>query len=134
MSSSLINKPTAPVFLLKAGGNPQPVPKNDFLIVIIYPPMITVGQPMIIIPPCAVESPIRAAGIPPMSTVADPLMMLSGGPVHTHISPIRAAGNPPIKTVTEPGGNTGPPTCGTVPVTIGQTCMSLTLAANDIVC
>jgi hypothetical protein len=75
---------------------------------------------------------MRAAGMPPISTVADPLAMVSGGPVQRHTSPTLAAGIPPIKTVGLPGGMTGPPTCGTVPVTIGQTCMSEILAAGGI--
>jgi hypothetical protein len=67
-----------------------------------------------------------------MSTVADPNKTVSGGPVQISMSPIRNAGMPPIKTVTSPGGNAGPPTWGTVPVTIGHTCMSPTLAANGM--
>ena len=94
--------------------------------------MITVGHPNTITPPCAVESPIRAAGIPPMSTVVDPMIMESGGPTHVHKSPTRAAGKLPISTVGQPGGKMGPPTCGTTPFTNGQTCISLTLAAKDI--
>jgi hypothetical protein len=42
---------TALVVLLNVGGNAQPVPKNDFDMVIFYPPIITVGQPMMIDPP-----------------------------------------------------------------------------------
>jgi hypothetical protein len=87
---------------------------------------------MTIIPPCAVISPILAANIPPINTVADPLIIESGGPVHKHISPTLAAGSPPMITVGKPAGKTGPPTCGTVPVTIGHICISVTLAANDI--
>jgi hypothetical protein len=95
--------------------------------------MSTVGQPTIIEPPCAVLSPILAAGTPPIKTVVDPMIIESGGPTQVHRSPTRAAGKPPIKTVTLPGGNTGPPTCGTTPVTIGQTCISLILAAKDMI-
>jgi hypothetical protein len=98
-----------------------------------YPPIITVGHPITMLPPCAVESPMRAAGIPSIMTVPDPATMLSGGPTHTHRSPSFAAGNPPISTVGGPGGNMGPPTCGTEPVDIGQTCISVILAANGIV-
>jgi hypothetical protein len=83
-----------------------------------------------IVPPWAVESPILAAGFPPISTVAEPAIILSGGPVQAIISPTQAAGTPPIITVAAPGGNIGPPTCGTVAVTIGQTCISLILAAG----
>lgn len=85
-----------------------------------------------IVPPCAVESPSLAANFPPICTVVDPMIMLSGGPLQVAISPTHAAGIPPIKTVGHPGGKMGPPTCGTVPVTIGQTCISDTLAANGI--
>ena len=94
--------------------------------------MLTVGQPATITPPCAVLSPKRAAGIPPIITVAEPIIIESGGPLHVSISPTLAAGWPPIITVGHPGGSIGPPTCGTVPFTIGQTCMSLTLAANGM--
>jgi len=57
-------------------------------------------------------SPILAAGLPPIITVADPLAMVSGGPTQVHTFPRVAAGTPPIKTVGTPGGNIGPPTCG----------------------
>jgi hypothetical protein len=100
-----------------------------------YPPIITVGHPSTMDPPCAVESPILAAGMPPISTVADPLIILSGGPTHTAISPTMAAGMPPIKTVEQPGPVIGPPTCGIggVPgVCIGQVCISVSLAAAGI--
>jgi hypothetical protein len=73
---------------------------------------------------------MRAAGMFPINTVADPLAIVSGGPVQVHISPIRAAGIPPMSTVGHPGGMMGPPTCGTTPVTIGQVCMSVTRAAG----
>lgn len=82
------------------------------------------------VPPCAVESPSLAAGMPPISTVPDPAAIVSGGPVQVAISPTLAAGMPPISTVGHPGGRIGPPTCGTVPVTIGQTCISDALAAG----
>ena len=62
-----------------------------------------------IIPPCAVLSPMRAAGIPPIITEDDPVTIVSGGPVQVSISPTLAAGIPPISTVGQPGGNTGPP-------------------------
>lgn len=87
-------------------------------------------QPATMEPPCAVGSPILAAGIPPIRTVADPDNMFAGGPLQLAMSPTLAAGMPPIRTVGSPGGNTGPPTWGTVAVTIGHTCMSLILAAG----
>jgi hypothetical protein len=88
---------------------------------------------MTITPPCAVKSPIRAAGMNPIITVAEPLTMTSGGPAQVHISLTRAAGMNPIRTVGHPGGRIGPPTCGTTPVTMGQVCMSATLAAGGMV-
>lgn len=99
------------------------------------PAIITVGQPATIAPPCAQVSPSRAAGMPPISTVADPLTIVSGGPTHVHIPVAVAAGRPPIKTVGTPGGNIGPPTCGIggVPgVTIGQVCRSEIRAAGGM--
>src|SRR5688572_14112500 len=93
----------------------------------------TVGQPATMVPPCAVLSPIRAAGLPPISTFVLPMMTESGGPTHTAIEPIVAAGIPPISTVGVPGVVTGPPTCGIggkPGVTIGQTCISPTRAAG----
>lgn len=101
-----------------------------------YPPICTVGHPATITPPCAVVSPMRAAGLPPIITVADPLMMLSGGPVHMHISPMTAAGSLPINTVGAPGPMTGPPAWGMggkPGVCIGQVCMSVILAAGGII-
>ena len=74
-------------------------------------------------------SPMRAAGMPPIITVALPFAITSGGPAQVAMSPMRAAGIPPISTVGQPGGRTGPPTCGTRTVTIGQVCMSPTRAA-----
>lgn len=100
----------------------------------IYPPINTVGQPRAITPPCAVESPIRAAGIPPIITVADPLIIESGGPTHVHISPMTAAGIFPINTVGFPGPVIGPPTWGMgegkAGVCIGQVCISVNRAAG----
>ena len=52
------------------------------------------------------ESPIRAAGLPPIKTVTDPLIITSGGPVQMQVVPITAAGNPPISTLGAPGGKT----------------------------
>src|ERR1700743_296418 len=77
-----------------------------------YPPMSTVGKPNTIDPPWAVVSPIRAAGLPQIITVAEPFIILSGGPTQTAISPITAAGIFPINTVGAPGPVIGPPTCG----------------------
>ena len=99
------------------------------------PPIKTVGQPATTLPPCAVVSPIRTAGLPVIITVADPLTSESGGPTQVALSPITAAGNPPIKTVAAPGPRIGPPTCGIggVPgVCIGQACMSVRRAAGGI--
>ena len=64
------------------------------------------------------------------------LMMLSGGPVHMHISPMTAAGSLPINTVGAPGPMTGPPAWGMggkPGVCIGQVCMSVILAAGGII-
>src|SRR5436309_6059291 len=83
-------------------------------------------------PPWAVMSPIRAAGIPPINTVNEPIAITSGGPTQVAISLTRAAGILPINTVGQHGGNIGPPTCGTTPVTIGQVCISPTLAAGGM--
>jgi len=69
--------------------------------------------------------------MPPIITVIDPKTMASGGPTQTHISFTRAAGMNPIITVGQPK-EMGPPTCGTIPVTIGQTCMSVIRAAGGI--
>jgi len=80
-------------------------------------------------------SPIRAAGLLQMRTVIEPLTMESGGPTQVHIDPTVAAGRLPMSTVGPPGETMGPPTWGTggVPgVTMGQTCMSETLAAGII--
>ena len=102
----------------------------------VHPPIITVGNPITIVPPWAVKSPIRAAGIEPINTVTDPFAITSGGPTQTAISPTLAAGTPPINVVTAPGGRIGPPTCGiggTPGVTIGQTCISPMRAAGGIV-
>ena len=49
-------------------------------------PISTVGQPIMIVPPWAVRSPMRAAGIPPISTVKLPSAITSGGPTHTAMS------------------------------------------------
>jgi hypothetical protein len=94
--------------------------------------MITKGAPETMMPPCAVISPIRAAGLPPIKTVADPFTMTSMGPTQMHLSPILAAGMPEIMTVGQHGGIIGPPTWGTTPVTIGQVCMSVIRDAGGI--
>jgi len=95
-----------------------------------------VGHPKTIDPPCAVVSPIRAAGLPQIITVEDPLMIESGGPTQTQLSPITAAGILPINTVGAPGPIIGPPTCGmgdgNAGVCIGHICMSVILAAGGI--
>jgi hypothetical protein len=93
-------------------------------------------QPKTIDPPCAVEEPICAAGIEPISTVVDPLTIESGGPTHMHISPISAAGILPIITVGQPGPEIILPTCGiggTPGVCMGQTCASVNLAAGGAI-
>ena len=76
-------------------------------------------------------SPMRAAGFPPINTVADPLTITSGGPTHKHISPTTAAGNPAINTFGAEVLMMGPPTCGTIGVN-GQVCMSVIRAANGM--
>ena len=75
---------------------------------------------------------MRAAGLPQISTVAEPLMIVSGGPTQVQVLPSVAAGRLPIKTVGPPGDAMGPPTWGTTPVTIGHTCMSVTRAAGGM--
>jgi hypothetical protein len=98
-----------------------------------YPPIRTVGHPKTIEPPCAVVSPILAAGLPQIITVAEPLTMESGGPTQTALSPTVAAGILPINTVAAPGPTMGPPTCGMggrPGVVIGQVCISVNLAAG----
>jgi hypothetical protein len=75
---------------------------------------------------------MRAAGMFPIMTVIEPLIIVSGGPTQVAISPTRAAGRKPINTVGQPGGNIGPPTWGTTPVTIGHVCISVILAAGGI--
>jgi hypothetical protein len=75
---------------------------------------------------------MRAAGMPPMNTVAEPITIMSGGPTQKRRSDTRAAGSPPIKTVGMPGGRIGPPTWGTRTLIIGQICKSVIRAANGI--
>jgi hypothetical protein len=103
--------------------------KSSFL----YPPIKTVGKPITIVPPCAVASPILAAGFPQIKTVAEPSIILSGDPTQTRTSPTTAAGNFPKNTVGAPGPIIGPPTCGMggdPGVNIGQVCISVILAAG----
>jgi hypothetical protein len=98
-----------------------------------HPPIKTVGYPKTIVPPCAVASPILAAGFPQINTVADPSTIESAGPTQTALSPKTAAGIFPINTVGAPGPTIGPPTCGMggcPAVTIGQVCISVSLAAG----
>src|SRR5690606_20239046 len=100
---------------------------------VLYPPIKTVNSPNTIVPPCAVLSPNLAAGIPPIKTEDEPIIIESGGPAQVAISPTLAAGIPPISTVGSPAGRIGPPTCG-LPFgfTIGQMCISFILAAGGI--
>ena len=58
--------------------------------------MSTVGKPVVMTPPCAVRS--APACTPPISTVADPITVTSGGPAQMLISPTRAAEVPPMIT------------------------------------
>lgn len=83
--------------------------------------------------PEAVVSPMRAAGMPPMKTVAEPLAIISGGGTTqpgggVTMSNARAAGKPPISTVVHPGGRigNGGPTGGT------DVCKSVIRAAGGI--
>src|SRR5437879_806569 len=90
------------------------------------PPIITVTAPGgITTPPPAVGSPIRAAGIPPIITVADPMTMASA----PQLSPRRAAGIPPMSTVGAPGGIIGTG----APMVAVLTIMSVTRAAGGMV-
>src|ERR1051325_723876 len=95
--------------------------------------MMTVAHPAVMLPPCAVESPCRAAPLPPSNTVREPLTTLSGGPLHVHCVPRIAAGFPPLRTVGAPGGMIGPPVCGLPPgLASGQVWLSPTRAAMDM--
>lgn len=93
--------------------------------------MSTVGQPDVMAPPWFIVSPRRAAGILQTMTVALPLATLEGGPTQIPMVPTCAAGSLPIRTVIATGGTRTPPTCGTGPVTMGQTCISDNLAAGS---
>jgi hypothetical protein len=77
------------------------------------------------VPPEAVKSKILAAGIPPISTVADPFTIAS----NPHESPNLAAGSPAIKTVGAPGGIIG---VG-MPIVAVLTIISVTRAAGNII-
>ena len=65
--------------------------------------MSTVGAPSTTTPPCAVLLVRRAAGLPLISTVGEPITTTSGGPTHTHMLPIVAAGSIATSTVGAPG-------------------------------
>jgi hypothetical protein len=67
---------------------------------------------------------MRAAGIPPIITVAEPTTMASA----PQLSPMRAAGIPPMSTVGAPGGIMG---VGTPKVAV-LTIMSVTRAAGGM--
>lgn len=120
-----------------------PVCQRTFLFILaslsgeVYPPIITVGHPATIVPPCAVLSPMRAAGLPPIITVDEPFTIVSGGPTQTHMSPTTAAGIFPISTFGTLGPTTGPPTWGigegNAGVCMGQVCISVILAAGGII-
>ncbi len=81
-------------------------------------------------------SPILAAGLPHIITVAEPFIIVSGTPTQMQLSPITAAGSLPTSTVGAPGPTMGPPTCGmgagNAGVCIGQVCISVNLAAKLI--
>src|SRR3954452_19287814 len=103
------------------------------------PPMMTVGQPgpgMIGVP-CMLESPILAAGKPPIVTVRLPWAIpLGAGERHT-MPPgalfATAAGAPPISTVgTAAAGVIGPPPCGLGPSESGQSAVSPTRSAGPV--
>jgi len=73
-------------------------------------PMMHVGDPIMIIPPCAVGSNNLAAGRKLIITPIEPMMIMSGGPTHVAIEVRVAAGRKSISTVGAPGGRIGPPT------------------------
>ena len=76
------------------------------------------------VPPDAVRSAIRAAGMPPIMTVAEPFTTASV----PHVSPIRAAGSLAMRTVGAPGGMIG---VG-IPLVAVLTIISVTRAAGGI--
>lgn len=84
----------------------------------------------VITPPCAVESPTRAAGKLLINILVLPVTITSGGPAQVHMFETVAAGKFKIKTFGTPGGKIGPPTWGSGPVNIGQMCISVTRAAG----
>jgi hypothetical protein len=69
---------------------------------------------------------------PPIKTVGQPDRIVSGGPVQVAMSPMRAAGMLPISTVALPNVIGPPTwgTGGVLGVTIGHTCMSPMRAAG----
>lgn len=82
-------------------------------------------------------SPIRAAGKPPIKTVALPIAIPFGAGETQTMPPgtafATAAGIPPISTVaTAAAGVIGPPTCGFGPSVSGQTTMSLARRAGPV--
>ena len=86
-----------------------------------------------IMPPCTVGSINLAAGRKLIITPIDPITIISGGPTQVAIVVTVAAGRKSMSTVGTPGGSIGPPTCGTTPVTIGHTCISVILAAGGMI-
>jgi hypothetical protein len=76
-----------------------------------YPPIITVGAPVEITPPCEVGSVIRAADRKPICTVSDPLIIV---PVQVSKSVTLAAGIQLIITVGIPVVISAPPIIGQV--------------------
>src|SRR6478736_4458294 len=72
---------------------------------------------------------MRAAGMPPIITLLEPRTTTSAGPQQTQVVPTLAAGTLQTSTFAAPTSN-GPPTCGTGPVVIGQTCGSPRRAAG----
>ena len=66
-------------------------------------PMSTQSAPPVITPPDAVGSPMRAAICPPMSTVGSPIVIMSPGALQNAASPARAAGLPHTITLEQPG-------------------------------
>lgn len=94
-------------------------------------PIMTVKQPVTILPPCTVGSNMRAAGSLPTNTVGEPFNTRSGGPLQINLSRTRACGILPTFTLNLPV-IIGPPTWG-VGVAKGHMCMSKIRAAGGIV-
>lgn len=87
-----------------------------------YQPILTVGQPAAGAAPQRARSPVRRAGLPPISTVVLPIgktltvrCPVLGGIGQICWSPATAAGIPPIQTVDTPGPATVPPCVVTSP-------------------